>query len=76
MQTPYQAPTLVFETTPEPIFERTTSTVEAKKKLDEKAMRRERLRQKLAALTPEEQQAFLLMKKQRADAKKKGLTFN
>ena len=74
--TPYQAPTLVFETTPEPIFERTTSTVEAKKKLDEKAIRRDRLRQKLAALSPEEQQAFLLMKKQRADAKKKGLKFN
>lgn len=74
--TSIKAPTLVFETTPEPIVERTTSTVEAKKKLDEKAMRRERLRQKLAALSPEEQQAFLLMKKQRAEAKKKGLTFN
>lgn len=67
--------TLIFETTPEPIVERTTSAIsdEAKKKLDEKALRRERLRQKLAALSPEEQQAFLLMKKQRADAKKKGL---
>jgi hypothetical protein len=76
------APTLVFETTPEPeqFVERTTSSVvssvEAKKKLDEKALRRERLKAKLAALSPEEQQAFLLMKKQRAEAKRKGLTFN
>lgn len=78
--TPAQAPTetLIFETTPEPILivERTTSSVEAKRKLDEKAQRRERLRAKLAALTPEEQQAFLLMKKQRAEAKKKGLISN
>lgn len=66
--------TLIFETTPEPILERTTSAIsdEAKKKLVEKAMRRDKLRQKLAALSPEEQQAFLLMKKQRAEAKKKG----
>lgn len=49
------------------------SSVEAKKKLDEKAARRERLKAKLALLTPEERQAFLLMKQQRADAKKKGL---
>lgn len=72
------APTLVFETTPEPeeFVERTTSSVEAKKKLSEKAMRRERLREKLAALSPEEQQAFLLMKKQRAEAKKRGIAFN
>jgi hypothetical protein len=75
--------TLIFETTPEPIYERTTSFVEQettsldmKKKLQDKAMRRDRLRQKLAALTPEEQQAFLLMKKQRAEAKKKGFISN
>lgn len=46
---------------------------EAKKKLDEKAMRRERLKAKLAQLSPEEREAFLLMKQQRAEAKKKGL---
>lgn len=72
------APTLVFETTQEPeqFVERTTSNAEMKKKLNEKAQRRERLREKLAALSPEEQQAFLLMKKQRAEAKKKGIAFN
>lgn len=76
--TPAPAPTerLIFETTPEPIVERTTMLADAKRKLDEKAQRRERLRAKLAALTPEEQQAFLLMKKQRAEAKKKGLISN
>lgn len=46
---------------------------EMQRKLDEKAMRRERLKAKLAQLTPEERQAFLLMKQQRAEAKKKGL---
>lgn len=65
---------LVFETTQAPIVERTTVS-DAKRKLDEKAMRRERLKQKLAALTPEERQAFLLMKQQRAEAKKKGLNY-
>lgn len=76
--TPAQAltETLIFETTPEPFVERTTMLADQKKKLDEKAQRRERLRAKLAALTPEEQQAFLLMKKQRAEAKKKGLISN
>lgn len=52
-----------------------SSSAEAKKKLDEKALRRERLKQKLAALTPQERQTFLLMKQQRADAKKKGINF-
>lgn len=46
---------------------------ETKKKLDEKAMRRERLKEKLSRLSPEQRQAFLLMKQQRAEAKKKGL---
>lgn len=63
----------ILETTQAPIEKSTIS--EAKAKLDEKAHRRERLRQKLAALTPEERQAFLLMKQQRADAKKKGLNY-
>ena len=49
---------------------------EMKKKLEEKALRRERLKAKLAQLTPEERQAFLLMKQQRADARKKGLIFS
>lgn len=61
----------VFETTQSSI-EKTTKS-EEKKKLDEKAHRRERLKQKLSALTPEERQAFLLMKHQRSEAKKKGL---
>lgn len=56
-------------------IERTTMS-EAKRKLEEKAHRRERLKAKLAALTPEERQAFLLMKQQRADAKKKGFATN
>lgn len=66
-------------TTEEPIIETTQEAVEkttiseAKLKLNEKAHRRERLKQKLALLTPEERQAFLLMKQQRADAKKKGI---
>lgn len=66
-------------TTEEPIIETTqvavekTTLSEAKLKLNEKAHRRERLKQKLALLTPEERQAFLLMKQQRADAKKKGI---
>lgn len=53
------------------IIERTTMT-ELRKKLEEKAQRRERLKEKLAKLTPEERQAFLLMKQQRAEAKRKG----
>lgn len=67
-------------TTEEPIIETTQEAVEkttiseAKLKLNEKAHRRERLKQKLALLTPEERQAFLLMKQQRADAKKKGIS--
>lgn len=48
---------------------------ELKKKLEEKALRRERLKAKLAQLTPEERQAFLLMKQQRADARQKGLSY-
>lgn len=48
---------------------------EMKARLDEKARRRERLREKLAMLTPEERQAFLEMKQQRAEAKKKGLNY-
>lgn len=58
---------------PAPIEKSTMS--EQKKKLEEKALRRERLKAKLAQLTPEERQAFLLMKQQRADARKKGLSF-
>lgn len=53
------------------IIERTTLS-ELRKKMEEKALRRERLKEKLAKLTPEERQAFLLMKQQRAEAKKKG----
>lgn len=53
----------------------TTTMSELKRKLEEKAFRRERLRAKLAQLTPEERQAFLLMKQQRADARKKGLSY-
>lgn len=56
---------------PAPQFEQSTMS-ELKKKLEEKALRRERLKAKLAQLTPEERQAFLLMKQQRADARKKG----
>lgn len=52
-----------------------SASIEAKRKLDEKALRRERLKQKLAALTPQERQAFLLMKQQRAEAKKKGINY-
>lgn len=65
--------TTTTTTTDAPIEKSTMS--ELKKKLEEKAMRRERLKAKLAQLTPEERQAFLLMKQQRADARKKGLTF-
>jgi hypothetical protein len=69
---------LVFSSTstdaPAPQFEQSTMS-EMKKKLEEKALRRERLKAKLAQLTPEERQAFLLMKQQRADARKKGLNF-
>lgn len=46
---------------------------ETRKKLNEKAMRRERLKEKLSKLSPEQRAAFLLMKQQRADARKKGL---
>lgn len=54
-----------------------TSTIsELKKKLEEKALRRERLKAKLSQLTPEERQAFLLMKQQRAEARKKGLNYS
>lgn len=62
-----------------PILETTQSTVDKslmlaeKKQLDEKAMRRDRLRAKLAKLTPEEREAFILMKQQRAEAKKRSL---
>jgi hypothetical protein len=74
---------LEFETSEKPLEERTLepsvaatmTTSEYKKKLEEKAQRRQRLIQKLKALTPEERQAFLLMKQQRAEAKKKGLEF-
>lgn len=48
---------------------------ELKKKLEEKALRRDRLKAKLALLTPEERQAFLLMKQQRADARQKGVSY-
>ncbi|CRK96090.1 CLUMA_CG009526, isoform A [Clunio marinus] len=68
-------PQIIEVTTQPPIVERTTKS-EAKRKLQEKAERRERLRQKLKALSPEERQAFLLMKQQRADAKKKGLNYH
>lgn len=70
------------EEMPEPETTQTSSQIttdreisEVKRKLQEKADRRERLKQKLMQLSPEERQAFLLMKQQRADAKKKGLTF-
>lgn len=53
-----------------------TTMSEMKKKLEEKALRRERLKAKLAQLTPEERQAFLLMKQQRAEARKKGLSYS
>lgn len=53
-----------------------TTMSELKKKLEEKALRRERLKAKLAQLTPEERQAFLLMKQQRAEARKKGLSYS
>lgn len=72
---------LEFETSENPLEERTTKTTTStassdnKKKLQEKAQRRQRLIEKLKQLTPEERQAFLLMKQQRAEAKKKGLTF-
>lgn len=56
------------------IIEQTTMS-ELKKKLEEKAQRRERLKAKLAQLTPEERQAFILMKQQRAEARKNGLNF-
>lgn len=69
------APTMssVFETTQTLIENENTTKSEEKKKLEEKAFRRERLKQKLAQLSPEERQAFLLMKHQRSEAKKKGL---
>lgn len=51
------------------------TVAEMKARVDEKARRRERLREKLAMLTPEERQAFLEMKQQRAEAKKKGLNY-
>lgn len=70
-QTTTEAP--IEETTHAPTEK--SSASEAKAKLDEKAHRRERLKQKLAALTPEEREAFLLMKQQRAEAKKKGLNY-
>ena len=63
--------TLSSSTVGPAIIERTTMS-ELRKKLEEKAQRRERLKEKLAKLTPEERQAFLLMKQQRADARKKG----
>lgn len=64
---------IIVETTLAPIEKSTLS--ETKTKLVEKAHRRELLKQKLAALTPEERQAFLLMKQQRAEAKKKGMAY-
>jgi hypothetical protein len=70
-QEPTEAP--IEETTQASIVVERTTMTEAKRKLEEKAQRRERLKEKLKALTPEERQAFLLMKQQRADAKKKGL---
>jgi len=51
--------------------EPTTQISEIKRKLDEKAERRERLKEKLANLTHEEKQIFLLMKQQRAEARKR-----
>lgn len=66
---PEEMPVLVMTQTPVD----KSSVLEEKKKLDEKALRRERLKQKLALLTPEERQAFLLMKQQRAEAKKRSL---
>lgn len=73
---------LEFETSENPLEERTTKATpkttessDSKKKMQEKAQRRQRLIEKLKQLTPEERQAFLLMKQQRAEAKKKGLTF-
>jgi hypothetical protein len=68
-------PTTTSSTTAAPAIIEPTTMSELKKKLEEKARRREILRAKLAQLTPEERQAFLLMKQQRAEARKKGLTF-
>lgn len=73
--------TTPMETTTEEVLIETTQTTtdreisEVKRKLREKSDRRERLKQKLMQLSPEERQAFLLMKQQRADARKKGLTY-
>lgn len=78
-QAPLSTSTSTQSPTELPILETTQSRVDKslmlaeKKKLNEKALRRERLKQKLAALTPEERQAFLLMKQQRAEAKKRSL---
>lgn len=66
------APTLTTTSTVAPAIIEATTLSELKKKLEEKAHRRERLKAKLALLTPEERQAFLLMKQQRAEARKKG----
>lgn len=64
---------IIIETTQSSVDTSTLRTTEEKRKLDEKAHRRERLKAKLAQLTPEERQAFLLMKAQRAEAKKLGI---
>ncbi|KAG5678506.1 hypothetical protein PVAND_008173 [Polypedilum vanderplanki] len=67
--------TTVSSSTAAPAIIEESTFSELKKKLEEKALRRERLKAKLAQLTPEERQAFLLMKQQRAEARKKGLSF-
>lgn len=66
------ATTTTSSTAAPAIIEESTLS-EFKRKLEEKAQRRERLKAKLAQLTPEERQAFILMKQQRAEARKKGL---
>lgn len=70
---PTTTESIIFETTQPKVDSSTIRMSEEKSKLDEKAHRRERLKAKLALLTPEERQAFLLMKAQRAEAKKKGI---
>lgn len=70
---PTTTESIIIETTQSTSTLRTT---EEKRKLDEKAHRRERLKAKLAQLTPEEREAFLLMKAQRAEAKKRGIITN
>jgi hypothetical protein len=69
------AQTTTSSTTIAPAVIEESTLSELKRKLEEKAQRRERLKAKLAQLTPEERQAFLQMKQQRAEARKKGMSY-